>query len=94
MLTGVFFLGQALSLLSTSLWDRLSWVPFILVGIGMLVWRARILRHLREGRGPDPLGFRSVEQEIMRRVPPISEGVFVAFTVIWLAVAIYGLISG
>lgn len=60
----------------------------------MLVWRARILRHLREGgRGPDPLGTRSIQQEIMRRAPPISEGFFVVFAVIWLAATIYGLIS-
>jgi hypothetical protein len=79
---------------AASLWDHLSWVPFVLVGVGMIIWRKRLVsppRQELDDGGED--GFHGLLQELQSRWH-LGEKYIIVFALFWLAVSLYELVHG
>jgi hypothetical protein len=76
--------GEKLSLAAASVGDRLLWVPFLIVGIAMLIGREAWARRLRASEKLHPL----------MQPTRWSEGGIAVFALIWIAVCCYEIVHG
>jgi hypothetical protein len=87
-------------MLAASIGDLLGWVPFVLVGIAMLIWNRRITkamiasnRAVANELGITPLRRIGEKLDRQRWFIPAMRIYIVLFALLWLGVCVAGLIA-